>query len=86
LAVQEWLDEGRVEGRVEGKMQGKMEGERTSLKTFLELRYPELNFDAAIDSINDLDVLVDLTRRVFAASGAEAIADAIHACVRTNPS
>jgi len=82
LAVQEWLDEGRVEGRMEGKV----EGERSALITLLETRFPPLGLDEAIQSINDLDALTKLIRLAGKTRSSISVVKAIEACASPNQS
>jgi len=59
-----------------------LEGERNALKAILQMRFPELNLGAAIQSIDDLHLLTDLKQKALTAPTPAAITEAIEACTR----
>lgn len=68
LAVQEWLDEGRVEGRVEGRAEGAAATAKELLLETLALKFPKWRTPASLDSIGDAEVLKRLFRKASATS------------------
>src|SRR2546425_4560206 len=66
---QEFLEEGLEKGREEGRL----EGQREALMSFVQMRFVEMTDVAKqkIDSINDLEVLQAVTRKLFAAQTVE---------------
>jgi len=70
---QEFLEEGLEKGLEKGREEGRLEGQREALMSFVQMRFVEMTDVAKqqIDSINDLEVLQTVTRKLFAAQTVE---------------
>ncbi len=81
-AVQEWLDEGRVEGRVEGRLEGERRQAQTALLKLLASKFPQIQMDAEIHSIDAITVLDELFAAALDAHAAAPLVTAIENAAR----
>ena len=63
--------EGRVEGRAEGRVEGRAEGTRRAIRILLEKHFPSLTQETALESIEDVDNLDHLFRKLLDANSTD---------------
>jgi hypothetical protein len=73
LAVQEWLEEGRLEGELEGRIHEA----RSALRLLLESRFPRIRIRPQLDAISDLEALRTMRRIAINTPSAAAFRRAI---------
>ena len=82
LAVQEWLEEGRVEGRDEGRV----EEAQLALIEVIKARFPRLKVREGVESISELSVLNSLIPLVAKARDAASIERVLQSAKKKNSS
>lgn len=71
--VQEWIKEGELEGEIKGTLKGKLEGKLELISKFLKTKFSleSLKLQKKLNSITNLDVLDEMTGRLFTSKSIE---------------